>query len=339
MGKQLFIIDLKDKIGEQVQIPLAISKIAEHKTKNGQPFKIFTLRDKTGEVAGKAWSDYLPAVKDLSEGDVATFHGEVQKYQGKADLKITNAKVLENYEPSDFVLSSKRELAQLKQELQKRIDSVRDYQLRQLLNAFFEDEEFYQKFVQAPAAKQVHHAYQHGLLEHTLEVAAFLDPVFDIYPHLNRDLAITAVLLHDIGKVYEYKTSPSGTIDRTAEGRLLGHIQIGTSLIQEKLPEDFPQEALRQLLHIIYSHHGTGNVRSEVTPSTQEAIAVAYVDHLSGDLAIAQKSIETARKGIPEGDDPPLFTSFNRYLDTQLYLPPEAFYGEPQPNLLAPGDL
>lgn len=323
MSKEIFATDLKGKIGEQVQIPFVVGKIAQRTTKNGQPFKIFTLRDKTGEVAGKAWSDYLAAVENIKSGDVAKFHGQVQKYQGKADLKITNAEKLEDYEPSDFLLTSKRELGKLKQELKKRIDSVRDYQLRQLLNAFFEDEDFYEKFIAAPAAKQVHHAYQHGLLEHTLEVATLLDPVFDLYPQLNRDLAVTAVLLHDIGKVYEYKMSSSGQIERTADGRLLGHIQIGARLIQERLPEDFSKETLRQLLHILYSHHGTGDVRSEVTPSTQEAIAVAYVDHLSGDLAIAQKGIDEHLAGAPDDDEAPLFTSFNRYLNTQLYLPPE----------------
>lgn len=323
MSKELFVKDLKDKVGQRVQIGLAIEEIIERRTKNNQPFKIFTLRDRSGEVIGKVWSDYLPTVEHLKKGDVALFFGEVEEYQGTLNLKISSAQKLNEYDLSDYVVTARRQLSTLTEELKKRIDSVRNYQLHQLLKAFFEDEEFYPKFIQAPAAKRVHHAYQHGLLEHTLEVVTLLEPVFELYPHLNRDLAVTAALLHDIGKVYEYQITPSGNIERTPQGRLLGHIQIGARLIEKRLPKDFPPELSRHLLHIIYSHHATGEVKSEVVPSTPEAIAIAYVDHLSGDLAIAHHELNKFRHTTSPNSDSPLFTPFNRYLNTRLYLPPE----------------
>lgn len=321
MSKSVFVKDLPSKLGESLTESFAVEKIDARTTKAGKPFKSLTLRDKTGTVTGIVWENFLGAVSGVNESDVAEFDFAVEEFRGTPNLKITAARKATEFTAGDFVAVAPRDLAEMEQELSKRIDSVRDYQLRQLLDAFFEDEEFYAKFTKAPAAKMVHHAYQHGLLEHTLEVLALLDPLFQLHPQLNRDLVTTAVLLHDIGKIYEYATDAVGQIERTADGRLLGHIHLSAQMIDQHLPKDFPESVKRQLLHIVLSHQGKLEYGSPVRPATREAIAVFHADHLSSELNIAQGEIDGVINGAVDPDDLPLFSEYNKYLGTQVYLP------------------
>jgi len=114
--------------------------------------------------------------------------------------------------------------------------------LKNLLEAFWNDNEFVSKFKTAPAAKKMHHAYIGGLIEHTLSMALLADKIAAHYKGIDRDLLITSAILHDIGKIreFDYKIK----IDYSDEGRLLNHIVIGVQMIEEKLKniKNFPDE-------------------------------------------------------------------------------------------------
>ena len=49
-----------------------------------------------------------------------------------------------------------------------------------------------------------HHAYLGGLLEHTVAVGTLALEACQLHPRLNRDLLITAALVHDLGKTEEF---------------------------------------------------------------------------------------------------------------------------------------
>ena len=70
-----------------------------------------------------------------------------------------------------------------------------------------------------------HHAYLGGLLEHTVAVATLAQELALGHPRLNSDLLICAAIVHDIGKTREF--TYGATIERSSDGRLLGHLQIG----------------------------------------------------------------------------------------------------------------
>lgn len=320
MSKTVFVRDLPGKLGENLTEVFALARVSERTTKTGKPYKSLVLRDKTGAITGIVWENFLDVAGSLKPGSIGEFEFAVEEYRGMPNLKITAARQVENYEAADFVATSPRDLTEMEQELSKRIDSVRDYQLRQLLNVFFENEKFYGEFIRAPAAKVVHHAYQHGLLEHTLEVLTLLDPLFHLYPQLNKDLVTTAVLLHDIGKIYEYATDTVGQIERTTDGRLLGHIYLSAQMIGQRFPKDFPKEIRRQLLHIVLSHQGKLEYGSPVVPATREAIAIFHADHLSSELNIAQGEVNGVVNGVADSTDLPLFSEYNKYLGTQIYV-------------------
>src|SRR5206468_2623724 len=152
-----------------------------------------------------------------------------------------------------------REVRQMEAGLTDLLGTIRNPHLVALLDRFFgEDSEVWAAYRLAPAAKYYHQAYRHGLLEHSLTVAQAVSAVSATFPGLDRDLAVTGALLHDIGKLEAYTTIPH-MIDLTDAGRLEGEIALGYYRIRRLIEEieGFPAALAQAVLHIILSHHGS----------------------------------------------------------------------------------
>ncbi len=155
----------------------------------------------------------------------------------------------------------------------------RDYSA--LLDEFFLQEEFMEKFVLAPGHVSSHHAYLGGLLEHTLSVATLCQHVAVQHSRLDSDLLVTAALLHDIGKVEEICCEER--IRTSRRGELLGHILIGERMIERKiaaLPRGFPREKELKLIHAVISHHGELEWGAPKRPLNAESLVLHHVDNL-----------------------------------------------------------
>ena len=128
------------------------------------------------------------------------------------------------------------------------------------------------RFRTMAAAKVNHEAYAHGLLEHTLRVAKGVDALSGLFPGVDRDLAITGALLHDIGKTLTYTAGPL-EIDMTDQGKLISEIPLGYYLVAREAErvDGISRERTRALLHIVLSHHGLREYGSPVVPLTREA--------------------------------------------------------------------
>jgi 3'-5' exoribonuclease len=179
------------------------------------------------------------------------------------------------------------------------IVTVQNPHLRRLLAVVFgEDSPTWRQYRDAPAAKRYHQAYQHGLLEHSLSVAQAVGAISATFPGVNRDLAVTGALLHDIGKLEAYELD-GGTIAMSDSGRLYGEIPLGYYRIRRLIErlEGFPGELERALLHIILSHHGALEHGSPVVPCTREATLVHMIDNLGGRLG----SFDRLEKELPAG--------------------------------------
>src|SRR5207344_534333 len=126
-----------------------------------------------------------------------------------------------------------------------------------------------------PAAKLYHQAYVHGLLEHCLTVAQGVSAMASTFPGIDRDVAITGALLHDIGKLDAYTADPAA-IDLTDAGRLQGEIPLGYYRIRREIEriEGFDPELAQAIFHVVLSHHGTLENGSPVIPATREATLV-----------------------------------------------------------------
>ncbi len=179
------------------------------------------------------------------------------------------------------------------------IASVEQPQMRQLLDMVLgPDTDTWPPYRDAPAAKRFHQAYKHGLLEHCLSVAQSVSDVADNFPGIDRDLAVTGALLHDIGKLDAYTTDPDA-IDFTDDGRLQGEIPLGFFRIKTLINgiDRFPENLDRGLCHIILSHHGKLEHGSPVVPLTREATLVHMMDHLGGQLG----SFDRLEKSLAPG--------------------------------------
>ena len=167
----------------------------------------------------------------------------------------------------------------------------------------------WERFRDAPAAKHYHQAYRHGLLEHTLSVAQGVSAAASFFPGIDRDVAITGALLHDIGKLEAYNDNPLA-IDLTDLGRLIGEIPLGYYRVRSEIEsiDGFDPDLGWAVLHIILSHHGTLEHGSPVTPATREATLVHMMDNLGGKLG----SFDRIERTLAEGQ---AWSGFDRGID------------------------
>ena len=186
--------------------------------------------------------------------------------------------------------------------------------LRALLERFFgERSPLWQRWADAPAAKHYHQAYRHGLLEHCLSVAQGVSAVSATFPGIDRDVAVTGALLHDIGKVDTYAMT-GGAIELTDLGKLHGEIPLGYYMVRREIEElpGFAAGTAQALLHIILSHHGQLEHGSPVVPCTREATLVHMIDNLGGRLG----SFDRIEKSLGDGER---WSSFDRALSGSAF--------------------
>jgi len=295
--------------GQQGHVPVAeltpdssvegvylLSAKETRRTKAGKPFFKLRLSDRTGTVDCTVWEiETMDSV--LKPGDLALVTGRVTEYQGRPQLEAVKVACAPagSAEARDFLPSTYRDVEELKGFLQFHVDSVRDRDYAALLRTFFDDQEFLKLFVAAPAAKLYHHAYLGGLMEHTVAVAEMCEFVGQQYGRVNRDLLLSAALLHDVGKTHELSFETS--IDFTDAGRFLGHVIQGVLIVSHragKLPS-FPDLKLQQLLHCIVSHHGELEWGSPKRPKTIEALILHHVDNLDAKVKGFLEIVEGSR--------------------------------------------
>jgi 3'-5' exoribonuclease len=192
-----------------------------------------------------------------------------------------------------------RSVDQMEQDFRDLVTTVQNEHLRELLDTVFgPNSPTWARFRAAPAAKHYHQAYAHGLLEHTVTVAQAVSALSAIFPGLDRDLAVSGALLHDIGKLDTYETTEE-RIEMTDDGRLQGEIVLGYSLVRAEIDRypAFPHPLRQALLHIILSHHGALEHGSPVVPCTREATLVHMADNLGSKLG----SFDRIERGLDAG--------------------------------------
>ncbi len=313
MLSKVFVSEIRERDGID-SLFLVREKITAM-AKNGKPYLTLKLMDRSGEVEGRVW-DRVDTLSTLfNKDDFIRVKGKASVYLGKMQLVVQDLKKVDvgEIDLADFLPVSPRPLESMKEELLERISSLQDPHLSRLMQAFFTDLPFLQKFATAPAAKGMHHVYLGGLLEHSLAVAALVDDICARYPNLQRDLLICGALLHDVGKVDELSYLRS--FDYTDEGKLLGHIMIGVEMIEERLRQipDFPRELAVHLKHLLLSHHGQYEYGSPKRPKTMEAVILNYLDDLDSKINGVRNHMEK------EADSGNAWTSYHRLYDRYFF--------------------
>jgi 3'-5' exoribonuclease len=194
-------------------------------------------------------------------------------------------------------------------ELRGIVSGIGNSHLRGLLDALLDDDDVARRYRRAPAAKQIHHAYLGGLIEHVLSLCALARATSAHYKHVDADLLLTGVVLHDIGKIYEL--SYERGFSYSPEGQLLGHIQIALRMIGDKLrglPE-FPPRLRSLVEHMVLSHHGQLEFGSPKVPQFPEALLLHYLDDMDSKMECMRALIANDRQ--PEG----CFTTYSSALE------------------------
>ena len=265
--------------------------------KTGEPYLSLVLGDRTGELDAKMWDNVADVMDTFDRDDFVKVKGLLQIFQNRPQLTIH--KMMRIHEAdvdfADYFPASERDPLEMFAELRAIISTVGDSHLRALLNAFMDDQEVARRYRIAPAAKNVHHAYLGGLIEHVLSVCHLSRAMAAHYKHIDLDLLLTGAVLHDIGKISEL------TYDRSfaysTEGQLLGHIVIGLRMVQEKIARipDFPPRLRTLVEHLIVSHHGELEFGSPKVPLFAEALLLHHLDNLDSKMECMRNMVAKDR--------------------------------------------
>jgi 3'-5' exoribonuclease len=275
---------------------------------SGGKFLGMVFKDRTGDIGGILWNN-AEAVAELFEvGSVVHVRGKITTYQSNLQVHVSQVSPLQEgeYDPDAlvFVPEDTRENLALFREI---LDTVENPWLKQLAAAFFADDAFVEAFSNAAAAKKWHHAYRGGLVRHCYEMARLAGAVCELFPSIDRDVLLMGVFLHDIGKIDEM--SQSLHVEYTTPGKLIGHIQMGADMLNERIRAipGFPEPLRLHLLHLVLSHHGELEHGAPVLPKTLEAIVLHHIDNLDAQATAFSRIIqETRDKGQAWSDFLPL---------------------------------
>ena len=270
-------------------------------TKQNKPYLNLILGDKTGQIEGRVWDPGDPRIaRDFERGDLVKARGSVSKYEDRTQVKVDQLRKAHEGEADrmDMLPATTRDVAELWAALEASVASLTNPDLKRLLGAVLADPAMAQAYREAPAARQLHHAWLGGLLEHVVSLLGLADRVAAHYPMLDRDLLVTGVVLHDIGKIREL-TWETG-FDYTVEGVLLGHIQMGVDLVEKTIAglPGFPGRLRTLVLHMILAHHGKLEFGSPKLPMIPEALVLNFLDDLDAKMqAMASEFERSAREG------------------------------------------
>jgi 3'-5' exoribonuclease len=306
--------------GDSVDEAFLVADKQLRANRQGNLYLHLELRDKTGTVGARLWNATENLARLFEPGDYLHVKGKTQVFQGSLQIILTHLDVIPRtqVEPDEFLPQSSQNVTKLLTRMREVILAMSNPHLRALVECFLIDDEFVRKFSSAPAGIKNHHAYQGGLVEHVVSLLNVADRITDLYPEIDRDLLLTGIFLHDIGKVDEL--SYDHAFGYTDQGQLVGHLVMGVEMLGEKAQkcadltgDAFPPELLLRLKHMIVSHHGTHEFGSPKLPMTLEAIALHYLDNLDAKIHTFSREIR---------DDPSKessWTPFQQSLGRRLF--------------------
>lgn len=284
-----------------------IDLLTKKDSANGKPFWELKLRDSSDAMTLRAWTDTaaFDACAEAERGDCVEIEGEflINGTFG-LDGRRWRMRELTPGEARELFAGTSEEAAAVETDLdciRTLIESMTDPRLKALCQIFLA--EHGEKFQRAAAARVNHHAHRGGLLRHTGQMMRSASALCGVYVHVNRDLLLAGVLLHDSGKLWEMCPPELGfDMPREIRGELLGHISIGIELVNtlwRKLPlEEWKslspasEEVRLHLLHLVAAHHGELQYGSPIEPKTPEAVLLHFVDNIDARLEMFSNAYE-----------------------------------------------
>jgi 3'-5' exoribonuclease len=308
--------------GIEIDQVMLVREVERRQLRDGGEYLRLHLGDRTGAIVSMVWEEMEVPAELACAGAVVHVRGRYTvhpRFGPQINLRSLDEAVPGSFSLEDLLDGPTRAVELMEGEVRELLDTIQEPHLLILLERVFgEDSELWAGYRVAPAAKYYHQAYRHGLLEHCLGVAQAVSAISATFPGIDRDVAVTGALLHDIGKLEAY-TDGGGRdriIDLTDAGRLLGEISLGYYRIRRMIEDidGFPAELAQAVEHIILSHHGALEHGSPVVPATREATLVHMIDNLGGRLG----SFDRLEKELAPGKR---WSSFDRAIDGAAFFP------------------
>jgi len=310
-------------VGSRFQAICALGDISTKTAKTGSTYYEAVLADATDDFKIRVFGDspVKPVLVALKAGAIVRVGGVVGDFNGRPDLKVDQLAAVTDAERSDPAIMgrltpvSQHDPVKMKADLLGIVSRIPHAGLRATVESALE--EHGERFYEAVAALGMHHAYRHGLLEHTLRMAKCAEALLPLYPKVDHSLSVAGIVLHDMGKVQEYSRLEPGMAKAgfTRAGNLHGHLVLGAFLIREHGTKvGLEASLLERLEHILLSHHTMREYGAAAIPSTPEAVFVARIDDLDAKLSAVEEEL---RKAAPGVEFSPL-----RAIDGQLLITP-----------------
>ena len=303
--------------GDEVCGAFVVRERERRQKRNGEHYLRVVLADKTGTVPAVAWEAVAECFEVCAPGSVVLVSGSFSIHaQFGPQIKLATVRPAGpgEYAAEQLAEGPARAIELLEADLRELIATVQSRALRELLDRFFAPgSESWARFREAPAAKHYHQAYAGGLLEHTLSVAQAVSAAANFFPGIDREIAVTGAMLHDIGKTEAYNDDPLA-IELTDAGRLEGEIPRGYYKVRREIEriQGFDPDLAQAILHIILSHHGQLEHGSPVVPATREATLVHAIDNLGGKLG----SFDRLERELADGES---WSRFDRGIEASAF--------------------
>jgi len=236
------------------------------RTKSGAPYLALELVDATGRIEARVWNDVELLDGRFAEGDAVRVLGRVERFRDRLQLDVRSLEA-SDVDPASLTPTIRRDGDELAGFLEFLVAELTHPGLAATVRAVLADREL----AAYPATPDDHHSYAGGLLEHTVGVATLCRETAQLHPRLRQDLLLAAALLHDVGRTVELGRGPAFAV--TDEGRLLGHVHLGTRLIEARA-EGLTTPQLAELVHCVAAHHDARGAR------TAEAAVLYHANQL-----------------------------------------------------------
>lgn len=291
MDGHLYIADLEP--GE-IHAVYQVADARRLTTRTNKPYLAMTFRDNTGRIGAKRW-DCSDHEADIAKpGAFIEIRAKVEIYRDQPQIIVTKMRVApdELIDPNAFEETPDFDPDVLMVEVVALLQGLEDPDYRAIAESYLTDDAFMARFGIGPAAKNMHHPYRFGLLEHVHSVLLLGDAMCRHYRWVDRSLVLLGLFVHDSGKVVELvgEEAPSYSV----EGELLGHITIGINMLDRKLLElpDVPHDKGVYLKHVILSHHGLAEWGSPKPPMLAEAQIVHTIEMLDARMNAFYREIQ-----------------------------------------------
>ncbi len=277
------------RAGDEIAGVYACTRKERLMSRAGSPYLALELRDRTGAIAGRVFRDADVAAGRFERGDLVQVAGRVERFRDELQLDVRSIATAPagSADPAAFLPVAYRDLDELDGFLEHLAREVHDPGYRGLLDALLADDALRADWRRAPCTRSGHHAYLGGLLEHTVAVGTLALEACQLHVRLNSDLLICAALVHDLGKTGEF--TYGAEIALSDEGRLLGHVELGLRLLDERARRVAALDEPRRLAlaHCVLTHHGPDSVGRVGTGSrfgSAEALALYRLNALDASI-------------------------------------------------------